>query len=90
MGEGDFLLNANLLEDDDLVDIVELVPIPAERVHISIKRFEFCVTRDSHVERVCCQERVLIEEVGGGDAGMVREGVRPTIIATSPTGDRQR
>ena len=28
MGEGDFLLDANLLEDDDLVDIVELVPIP--------------------------------------------------------------
>ena len=41
MGEADFVLGADLLADDDLVNVVELIPILIERIHIPVKGFKF-------------------------------------------------
>ena len=65
MREGDAVLRPDLLPDDDLVDVVELVPILIEGVHVAIKRLKLGTTRDGHVERLRRKERLLVEQVGG-------------------------
>lgn len=72
-GEGDFVLGVDLLADDNLVDIVQLVPIIVGCVCIPVKRFGFGVTEDCWVECFCCEGRVLVKEVGSVDVSMVRE-----------------
>jgi len=82
-GGGDIAPGADLLKNNDLVHVVEFVPVLFERTHIPIKGLEFWATRNSHVERFCCEERALIEEVGEADIGVVchrRQRTRPVSM----------
>ena len=72
-GEGSFVLGVDLLVDDNLVDIIQLVPILVGRVCIPVKRFGFGVTEDRRVECFHREGRVLVKEVGSVDVSMVRE-----------------
>mmetsp|Transcript_22146 Transcript_22146/g.49255 ORF Transcript_22146/g.49255 Transcript_22146/m.49255 type:complete len:334 (+) Transcript_22146:5419-6420(+) len=52
-GEGDAVLGAQLVADDDLVDVVELIPVLVVHAHVvPVQRFELRPTRDCEVERL--------------------------------------
>ena len=59
----DSILSSNWLPDDDLVDVVELVPIFIGRVHVLDERLKFRTARYGHVQRFGGEERFEIEQV---------------------------
>lgn len=63
MRVGDFVFSSNLLTKDDLVDIVELVPVVVEVVGISVQGFETRSTGNSDVESFSSEESFWFEEV---------------------------
>mmetsp|Transcript_38034 Transcript_38034/g.88957 ORF Transcript_38034/g.88957 Transcript_38034/m.88957 type:complete len:219 (-) Transcript_38034:572-1228(-) len=62
-GEGDAVLCAQLLPHDDLVDVVELVPVLILIVHVSIQRLELRTSWDGHVQGLGCEEGLLLEKI---------------------------
>lgn len=61
--EGDAILGSDRLSDDDLVDIVELVPVLILKWIFLDQRFELWTTGDSLIERLRSEERLQIEEI---------------------------
>jgi hypothetical protein len=57
------VLSANGGPNDELVDVVELVPVLIAGVHVAVQRLELGATRDAHVERLGGDEAVVVEEV---------------------------
>jgi hypothetical protein len=47
--ESNFILSPNLMSHNDLVDIIELVPILILILQISKKRLKFRASRDRHI-----------------------------------------
>mmetsp|Transcript_40931 Transcript_40931/g.121364 ORF Transcript_40931/g.121364 Transcript_40931/m.121364 type:complete len:508 (+) Transcript_40931:5381-6904(+) len=62
-GERDAVLGAQLLPDDDLVDVVELVPVLVLVVHVAVQRLELRASGNGHVQSLRGVERLLLEEV---------------------------
>lgn len=61
--ERDPVLGPDLVTNDDLVDIVELVPVLLVAIHVSEERLELRSTRHRHVESLGREERLLVEQV---------------------------
>lgn len=61
--ERDLVLGADLLPDDDLVDVVELVPVVVKVVGVAEQGLEARATGDGHVERLGREERLGLEQV---------------------------
>ena len=73
-GEGHAVLRPDLVPDDDLVDVVELVPVLLVPVHVAEKGLELGTPRHRDVESLRREEGLLIEEVPvvpavGGEGG---------------------
>mmetsp|Transcript_79856 Transcript_79856/g.222351 ORF Transcript_79856/g.222351 Transcript_79856/m.222351 type:complete len:337 (+) Transcript_79856:6104-7114(+) len=62
-GECDTVLRAQLLAHDDLVNVVELVPVLVLVVHVAVKGLELGPPRNRHVQGLRRVERLLLEEV---------------------------
>ena len=73
MRKRDLILCANLVSYDNLVDIVELVPVFIFLVHVTIEWLKFRATWDGHVESLSRVERLLIEEVEVVLVGQIRQ-----------------
>lgn len=63
MREGYFVLCSDRMADDDLVDVVELVPILIEVTQIAIEWFELGSSWDGDVECLCSEEGLEVEEI---------------------------
>ena len=64
MREGDFVFHTNLLTNDDLVDIIELIPVLVIIIHVTIKRLKFRTSWDRHVESLSSSEgQIFVEEI---------------------------
>mmetsp|Transcript_736 Transcript_736/g.1704 ORF Transcript_736/g.1704 Transcript_736/m.1704 type:complete len:700 (-) Transcript_736:62-2161(-) len=69
-GERHLVLGAQRRADDELVDVVELVPVLVRLVHVPEQRLELRPARDAHVQRLGGEERLLLEQV---EVVLVRE-----------------
>lgn len=63
MRESDFVLRPNRMSNDDLIDVVKLVPILIEITEISIKGLKFRSTRDSNIQSLSSEEGFEVEKV---------------------------
>lgn len=63
MRESNLVLGSDDVSDDNLVDIIEFVPVLVEGVHVSVQRLKFGTTRQSNVERFGSEETLLIKQV---------------------------
>mmetsp|Transcript_33281 Transcript_33281/g.109100 ORF Transcript_33281/g.109100 Transcript_33281/m.109100 type:complete len:1053 (+) Transcript_33281:4096-7254(+) len=61
--ERDAVLRTELLTHDDLVDVIELIPVLVLVVHVAVKRLEFGASGDRHVQGLGGVERLLLKEV---------------------------
>lgn len=61
--KGDFILSPDRVSQNDLVNIVKLVPVLVEIAEITIERFESRTSRDGKVESFGCEERFEVEEI---------------------------
>mmetsp|Transcript_8139 Transcript_8139/g.19406 ORF Transcript_8139/g.19406 Transcript_8139/m.19406 type:complete len:590 (-) Transcript_8139:14-1783(-) len=61
--ESDTVLGPQLLSHDNLVDVVELVPVLILIVHVTVKGLELGATWNCHIQRLCRVEGLLFEEV---------------------------
>lgn len=61
--EGHPVLRSNLVSDDDLVDVVELVPILLIPIHVAEQGLELRPSRHGDVESLGGEERLFIEQV---------------------------
>lgn len=57
------VLGADGGADDELVDVVELVPVLVPRVHVAEQRLKLGPPRDAHVERLGGDEGVDVKQV---------------------------
>ena len=89
--EGNLVLGANLVSNDDLIDIVELVPvfIAILTVYVTIEGLEFRTTRDSQVEGLGSVKRLLIEEIKVVFVSQVRKKLICQTIEVGHDGKRQ-
>mmetsp|Transcript_34164 Transcript_34164/g.96254 ORF Transcript_34164/g.96254 Transcript_34164/m.96254 type:complete len:297 (-) Transcript_34164:851-1741(-) len=62
-GERDAALGANGVPDDDLVNVVELVPVLVRGIRVAEEGLELGATRNGQVERLGGEERLEVEEV---------------------------
>ena len=63
VGESDSVFRAHRLTDDDLVDVVELVPVFITQVVIFNQRFELRSTWNRHVEGFRGEKTLRIEKI---------------------------
>ena len=49
--------------DDELVDIIELIPVLVPCVHVSEQGLKLWSSRDAHVEALGCDERIRLKQV---------------------------
>ena len=63
MWEGDFILGADLVADNNLINIIELVPVFILLINITIQWLELRTARDGQIECFGGVERLLVEEV---------------------------
>mmetsp|Transcript_3491 Transcript_3491/g.11579 ORF Transcript_3491/g.11579 Transcript_3491/m.11579 type:complete len:907 (-) Transcript_3491:778-3498(-) len=89
-GEGQLVLCPDRLADDDLVDVVELVPVVVVHLEVAVERLELRAARDGHVERLCGDEGVEVEEVKVVVVAQVREQLRREAVQVGHDGQRQR
>ena len=68
--ESHLVLGAQRGSDDQLVDVVELVPVLVSLVHVAVEGFKLWPAGDAHVQRLGGEERLLLEEV---EVVLVRE-----------------
>lgn len=50
------VLCSDWLADDDLTDVIELIPIFILVIHITEKRLEFGATRNGHIQSFGCEK----------------------------------
>mmetsp|Transcript_26458 Transcript_26458/g.83860 ORF Transcript_26458/g.83860 Transcript_26458/m.83860 type:complete len:710 (-) Transcript_26458:29-2158(-) len=85
-GESNPVLSPKLLSDDDLVDVIELVPVLVLIVHVAVQRLELGATWDCHVQGLRSVKGLLLEEVEVipvhqvGEQ-LVREPVQDTLLS---------
>jgi len=60
--EGYFILRSDLLTNNDLINIIEFIPIVVF-LKIPVKRLELWTTRNSDVQCFSCVERLGIEKI---------------------------
>ena len=63
MRECDFVFRTNLLTNDDLVDVIELIPVLVIIIHVTIKRLKLRTAWDRHVESFGGKERIFVKEI---------------------------
>ena len=63
VGEGDAVFGADRLPNDDLVDVVELIPVLVLRIGVLDQRLELGPARNGHVERFGREERLEVEQI---------------------------
>lgn len=63
MREGNLILGSDHVSDNNLVNIVEFVPVLIEGVHISVQRLEFGTTGQSNVKRFGREKTLLVEQI---------------------------
>lgn len=63
VGKCDSVLCTHRLSDDNLVDVVKLIPVFVAHVVVLDQGFKFRTTRNGHVESLCCEEALRIEQV---------------------------
>jgi len=63
VGERNFVFSSNLVPYDDLVDVVELVPVFIVLKLIAIERLKLGAAWDSQVQSLGCVERLLIKQI---------------------------
>jgi len=63
VGEGNFVLGANLVAYNNFVNIIELIPILIIVKLILVKGFKLWASWNRHVQRLCGVETFLIEQV---------------------------
>ena len=73
MREGDFVFGSNDTSDNDLVDVVELVPILVVGFHITEQWFEFRPAWQRNVESFRSEEALLVKQVKRIGVGVVRK-----------------
>lgn len=61
MRKCDFVLRPNGVSNDDLIDVVKLVPIFIEITEISIQRLKLRATRNGNIQGLSSKERFEIE-----------------------------
>mmetsp|Transcript_26833 Transcript_26833/g.45004 ORF Transcript_26833/g.45004 Transcript_26833/m.45004 type:complete len:337 (+) Transcript_26833:5589-6599(+) len=61
--ERHLVLGAEWRTDDELVDVVELVPVLIGLVHVAVQRLELGAARDAHVQRLRREEGLALEQV---------------------------
>ena len=54
--ESNSVLCTNLLSNDNLVDVVELVPVLIKRIHVTIKGLKLGPPWNGHVQRLGSEE----------------------------------
>ncbi|KAI3486862.1 hypothetical protein L1887_49500 [Cichorium endivia] len=81
--EGDAILCADLLTDDDLAKVGKVGKVVVEAVGVLVEGLELGPAGDGHVERLCGVEGLLVEEVEGvavaGGGGVAEEGAAETV-----------
>ena len=63
MRESDFVFRTNLLTNDDLVDVIERIPVLVIVIHVTIKWLKFRASWDCHVESLSSEEGIFVEEI---------------------------
>ena len=61
--EGDFILGADLVADNNLINIIEFVPVFILLINITIQWLELRTARDGQIECLGSVEGLLVEEV---------------------------
>ena len=61
--EGDFILGADLVADNNLINIIEFVPVFILLINITIQWLELRTARDGQIECFGGVEGLLVEEV---------------------------
>lgn len=63
VGECDLVLGSDLVTNDDLTDVIELIPILVLLEDVSEQWFELRTTWNSHIQRLCRVQRSFVEQV---------------------------
>jgi hypothetical protein len=63
MRVSNFVFSSYLVSDDDLIDIIEFIPVLVFIVKISIKWLKLRTSRDCHVQSLCSVETLLVKEI---------------------------
>lgn len=63
MRKCNFVLSSNGMPDNDLIDIVELIPILIKVTQISVERLELWTSWNSNVESFSSEERFEVEQI---------------------------
>lgn len=63
IGEGDTVLRSDLMADDDLVDVVELIPVFLITIHVTEQGLELWSPRHGDIQRLSGEKRLLVEQV---------------------------
>lgn len=61
--EGDPVFRSDWLANDNLVDVIKLVPVLIPDITVLDQRFEFRSSRNGHVQCLCCEEALRVEQV---------------------------
>jgi hypothetical protein len=63
MRVSNFVFSSYLVSDDDLIDIIEFIPVLVFIVKISVKWFKLRTSRYCHVQSLSSVETLLVEEI---------------------------
>lgn len=63
VGKCDSILRTDRLSDDDFVDVVKLVPVLVTHALVLDQRLKLRTTGNGHVESLCCEEALWIEQI---------------------------
>lgn len=89
VGERDLVLRAQLVADDEFVDVVELVPVLVGLVDVAVHGLEFGAAGDGHVERLGREEGLGVEEVEVVLVVEVAEQLAGETVEIGHDGERQ-
>ena len=73
MRESNSVLCTDLLSNDNLVDVVELVPVLIKRIHVMIKGLKLGPPWNGHVQHLGSEEQFFVNKVAGIIVRPVRE-----------------
>ena len=63
VGEGNLILCSYLMSHNDLINVVEFIPVLVFILDVSVQRFKLRTSRDRHVQRLGREEAALVKEV---------------------------
>ena len=86
--EGELVLGPDRRADDDLVDVVELVPVVVLRLEVAVEGLELGPAGDGHVERLGRHEGGQVEEVEVVLVRQVRDELRRQPVQVGHHGQR--